>query len=110
MPALEVDDKGVPAVSAFASLLNDLLDEASVAKQTATIEPALNKSDFDDLSHRVSSALPDVGETQPNDGGPDRDPSKTRRNAIVETAARDLFCKLIVSTALPYSPDSGSLV
>lgn len=94
MPALDINDSGVPAVGVFASLLHELLDEAAAAKQTTTIEPPLNKADLSNLSQRVSSALPFVSEANKDDA------AKTRRNAIVETAARDLFSNIIVSRTL----------
>lgn len=102
MPARDMDYTGVPAVAPFASLLNELVDEAAAAKQTTTIEPALNKTDLDNLSQRVAAVLPDIGEAETADVASDaskaRDAAKARRNAVVETAARDLFSNTIVWT------------
>lgn len=93
MPALDLENPGVSAVSAFGKLLNDLLDEASAAKETATIEPALSKSDFANIYDRVSSSL---ARSSTESNAP-QDSLRSRQFAVVETAARDSFSKLIVS-------------
>ncbi|KAK5988864.1 THO complex subunit 1 [Cladobotryum mycophilum] len=100
MPALDVENPGVSAVSTFENLLKELLNEASAAKQQTAIEPALNKSDFNKLYDRVSSSF-----SQPDASGSEGDalPAeavKARQFAIVETAARDLFDKLIATTQI----------
>lgn len=97
MPALDIENPGVSAVGAFGRLLTELLDEASAAKQTTTIEPALAKSDFVNIHDRVSSSLTrskSAGSTE-NNAPPDT--LRSRQFALVETAARDFFSKLIVS-------------
>lgn len=95
MPSLEMEDPVIPGVSAVHSLLEELLQHAETIKQTAAIEPALVKSDFDDLSGRLARALAPSGSS----GGADEngDVTKARRFAIVETVARDKFSTLIVS-------------
>lgn len=61
MTALNDENAGVATVASFRSLLSALLDEASAVKQASTVEPALNKSDFEDLLGRVSLALSALG-------------------------------------------------
>jgi THO complex subunit 1 len=96
MPALDIENPGVPAVSAFGDLLNELLDEASAAKETTTIEPALAKSDFANIHDRVSSSLTRSKAAGTESNAPP-DSLRSRQFALVETAARDFFSKLIVS-------------
>lgn len=96
MPALDIDRPGVSAVNAFGDLLEQLLGEASAAKTVTTVEPALNKADFKDLTGRVDATL------SKQDGGAEDEAAgaeslKARQFAIVEGAARDLFDTLIVS-------------
>ncbi|KAK0385764.1 hypothetical protein NLU13_6941 [Sarocladium strictum] len=105
MPALQIDDAGVPDVASFGTLLNKLLVEAEAVKQVTTIELALQKSQFDDLTGRVAACFARDG------NAPDTQPAetsaavaRTRRNAIIETAARSLFDQLIASTSID-SPD-----
>ncbi|UKZ78221.1 hypothetical protein TrVFT333_005956 [Trichoderma virens FT-333] len=99
MPALDIENPGVSAVGAFGRLLTELLDEASAAKQTTTIEPALAKSDFVNIHDRVSSSL-----TRPKSAGTENnappDTLRSRQFALVETAARDFFSKLIATTSI----------
>ncbi|KOS18522.1 THO complex subunit 1 [Escovopsis weberi] len=104
MPALNVENPGVASVSTFGALLLDLLGEASAAKQVTTIEPALNKSDFHDLYNRVLSSLSRNGSHGPARDAPPAETLKARQFAVVETAARDLFGKLIATTVID-SPD-----
>ncbi|PNY27213.1 THO complex subunit 1 [Tolypocladium capitatum] len=100
MPALDVGNPGVSAVASVEKLLEDLLGEASLAKQVSTVEPALNTSDFKDLSSRISASLSsDAVSGEDRDAAP-QDAAKTRQFAIVETAARDLFDKLIATTPI----------
>ncbi|KAH0490158.1 hypothetical protein TgHK011_001639 [Trichoderma gracile] len=97
MPALDIENPGVPAVSEFETLLTELLDEASVAKQTTTIEPALVKSDFVDIHDRVSASLAKSADAESNVSP---DSLRSRQFALVETAARDFFSKLIATTSI----------
>ncbi len=101
MPSLEVEDYGVPAVAAFTTLLESLLERAQVLKPTGAIEPALVRADLDDLQGRMLSAFADV-EVRPADGAEGR--KKTRQYAIIETAVRAVFSDLIVSAAPPSCP------
>lgn len=61
MSAFDAENRGVAAVGRFRSLLLELLDEASAAKRTTTVEPAVNKADIKDLQLRLSSALATEG-------------------------------------------------
>ncbi len=93
MPALTIDSHGIDAVAAVGNFLNDLLSRAESIKPTATIEPPLEKSDFDDLQGQLNqifhSALVPSGNAAEH--------QKTHRFAIIETAVRDTFGNLIVS-------------
>ncbi|KAL7918123.1 THO complex subunit 1 transcription elongation factor domain-containing protein [Trichoderma austrokoningii] len=99
MPALDIENPGVSAVSAFGVLLNELLDEASAAKETTTIEPALSKSDFANIHDRVSSSLARSSNADTESNVP-QDSLRSRQFAVVETAARDSFSKLIATTSI----------
>ncbi|OAA76286.1 THO complex, subunit THOC1 [Akanthomyces lecanii RCEF 1005] len=103
MPAVDMGKPGVASVDAFGKLLSSLLDEASAAKQSSSIEPALAKSDFADLTSRVDAALPQQDEDAANGDAAAAD-LKGRRFAIVEGASRDLFGALIASIPID-SPD-----
>ncbi|KAH8122230.1 THO complex subunit 1 transcription elongation factor-domain-containing protein [Trichoderma asperelloides] len=99
MPALDIENPGVSAVSAFGELLNELLNEASAAKETTTIEPALSKSDFANIYDRVSSSLARANIAGAESNAP-QDSLRSRQFAVVETAARDSFSKLIATTSI----------
>ncbi|KAJ3490328.1 hypothetical protein NLG97_g5802 [Lecanicillium saksenae] len=103
MPALDMDKPGVASVDVFGKLLSSLLDEASVSKKSASIEPALTKSDLSDLTSRVAAALPQQ-DVDTADGDAAVADLKARQFAIVEGASRDLFGALIASTPID-SPD-----
>ncbi|KAF4591561.1 nuclear matrix protein [Ophiocordyceps camponoti-floridani] len=95
MGALDKDNPGVAAVTRVRDLLRQLLDEAP---QTNAIEPALNQADFENLSGRVTVALSSDEPFQ--DEAEMRDAAKTHQFAVIETAARDLFDRLIASTSI----------
>ncbi|PHH78526.1 hypothetical protein CDD80_6715 [Ophiocordyceps camponoti-rufipedis] len=95
MGALDKDNPGVAAVTRVRDLLRQLLDEAP---QTNAIEPALNQADFENLSGRVTAALSSAEPFQ--DEAETRDAAKTHQFAVIETAARDLFDRLIASTPI----------
>lgn len=97
MPALDIENPGVPAVSEFETLLTELLDEASAAKQTTTIEPALVKSDFVNIHDRVAASLAKSADAESNASS---ESLRSRQFALVETAARDFFSKLIATTSI----------
>jgi len=96
MPAIEVQSHGVPAVADFASVLDGLLAQAETVKPAGTIEPPLHRSDFDNLSGQVSQAFAQLS-SKTWEGDPKT--KKIREYAIIETAARDAFSKLVVSAA-----------
>lgn len=103
MPALAIENPGVPLVSSFNVLLDELLNEAAEAKPAPTIEPSLKKSSFNDISGRISSCLAshattDRGRTAAQSTA-SRDAAKSQQFAFIETAARHLFGQLIVSVS-----------
>ncbi|KAG6005877.1 hypothetical protein E4U43_000531 [Claviceps pusilla] len=110
MPALAVENPGVPLVISFNALLDELLNEAAEVKPTPTIEPALKKTNFNNVAARISSCLSNHGATDTNTDGTavqstgSRDAVKSQQFAIIETAARHLFVQLIASTPIE-SPD-----
>jgi len=89
MPSAIPADHGVPGVGAAAAFLDELLNDAESIKTTSSIDPPLNKADFEDLSGRLSRAL---GWDLSNEDAT----KKTQRYAIIETAVRDTFKSLIV--------------
>lgn len=97
MPSLEVDEYEIPAVALASVLFYDLLDRAAKVKPTTTIEPPLDKSDFEDLPARLAQALASTtkSESTTDDGDLSRD--KAQVFAIIETVARDIFNGFIVS-------------
>jgi THO complex subunit 1 len=91
MPSATLDSHGILAVAAAASFLDTLLARAESVKQKASIDPPLEKSDFDDLRRQLSDTLGyEVTTDEPAD-------AKTQRFAVIETAVRDTFISLIVS-------------
>lgn len=84
-------DHAVKAVEAFQGILQDMLDKARATKQTVTIEPPLVRSDFTDLLQRIQSI---ENLSQPLER------NKSFRYAVIETAVRDVFNKLLVSHSL----------
>ncbi|TVY63153.1 THO complex subunit 1 [Fusarium oxysporum f. sp. cubense] len=102
MAAQEIDNPAAPAITAFTTLLEEFLSQAETAKPTSAIEPALRKSDFDDLSGRVSRTADDV--SSPAAEGAASTIDKGRQFAIIETAARNIFSQLIATTTID-SPD-----
>ncbi|KAF5587364.1 nuclear matrix p84 [Fusarium subglutinans] len=102
MAAQEIDNPAAPAIAAFTTLLEEFLSQAETAKPTSAIEPALRKSDFDDLSGRVSRTADDV--SSPAAEGAASTIDKGRQFAIIETAARNIFSHLIATTTID-SPD-----
>lgn len=91
MPGLEINSHGIPAVDAVGDYLQELLDDAESIKPERTLEPILAKADFDDIYGHVARIF--TGFDDPNG-------RKLRQYAIVETAARAMFGRLIVSVRL----------
>jgi THO complex subunit 1 len=91
MPSATIDSHGVAGVAAAAAFLDQLLERAESIKKTASIEPPLEKSNFDDLRRQLNDALGyDTAEEAV-------DTKKIQRFAVIETAVRDTFKSLIVS-------------
>ncbi|KAG6039979.1 hypothetical protein E4U41_001771 [Claviceps citrina] len=106
MPALAIENPGVPLVASFNSLLDELLTEAAELKPAPTIEPALRMTNFNNVAGRITSCLLSHGASD-TDGTTDldqsngsRDAAKFRKFALIETAARDLFGQLIATTPI----------
>lgn len=93
MPALDVDYATVPSVASCTVLLEELLQEADAFKSSCTIEPTLNKSDFNDLTGRISRFADSL------DAEIDDMPSNPNAQlfTVIETAVRDIFSNHIVS-------------
>ncbi|KAH6969793.1 THO complex subunit 1 transcription elongation factor-domain-containing protein [Fusarium avenaceum] len=102
MAAQDTDNPAAPAIAAFTTLLEGFLSQAETAKSSSTVDPALRKSDFDDLSGRVSRTAADVSGQA--DGEVKSASDKARQFAIIETAARNIFSHLIATTTID-SPD-----
>jgi len=77
---------GVPAVGEVVVILQEMLREAQVVKQTYTIEPPLHKSDLVRFFERLHSTFAGV-------------PSPDSKKHVIETAVRDIFNNLLVSRA-----------
>ena len=91
MPSAISDGPGLPQVAAVEALLRESLGHAQMLKPASSIEPALNKSDFESLLTTLPTLftnLPNLSTGQTSD--------KARQYAVVETAARDIFSNLIV--------------
>ncbi|CAK7266761.1 hypothetical protein SEPCBS119000_002195 [Sporothrix epigloea] len=95
MPGLEINRHGIPAVDAVGEYLQGLLDHAESVKPERGLEPILAKADFDDICGHVARIFT---------GFDDSSDRKLRQYAIVETAAREVFGRLIASTSID-SPD-----
>ncbi|KUI54329.1 THO complex subunit 1 [Cytospora mali] len=100
MPSLEVDSYGVSAVSIFVDFFEKALGAASSAKPTATVEPALEESDLQD----VLSQLPETPETDESQNTATLRQRNNAKFAVIETAARGLLSNLIAHVSIN-SPD-----
>jgi THO complex subunit 1 len=69
--------------------LEDALIRAEKVKQTSVVEPPLNKSDLADILERVESTFYASADTIEQ---------RKRQHAAIETAIRDKFNNLLVST------------
>ncbi|KAK7751498.1 hypothetical protein SLS62_006583 [Diatrype stigma] len=92
MPSAITDGHSVPQVTAVGDLLSEALDHARIVKPTSSIEPALNKSDFESLLARLVPVFTSAPTGQAAD--------RARQYAVIETAARDLFSNLIAGTPI----------
>ncbi|KAH7629163.1 THO complex subunit 1 transcription elongation factor-domain-containing protein [Sordaria sp. MPI-SDFR-AT-0083] len=100
MPSRVIESHGVPGVAAFSAFLDNLLARAETVKPTASIEPPLDKADFQDLQTQLNEALG----IDPSQVGEVNDAKRTQRHAIIETAVRDTFSSLVATTSID-SPD-----
>lgn len=103
-------DYGVQAVAEFEELLQEILQRADEAKPDNTIEPPLDKTDLGDLFERFDILFPSsevhaakeeetvVEKEQRIAEEKKRDLKKRNQYAIIETAARDTFQHLLVSS------------
>ncbi|TVY83925.1 Guanylate kinase [Lachnellula suecica] len=82
----------VQAVDDFGGLLQDVLQRAEQQKQTDTVEPPLNKSDFADLFERVDSIFLSTAATP--------EIKKRSQWAVIETAVRDTFNNLLATSSV----------
>ncbi|KAK1779279.1 THO complex subunit 1 transcription elongation factor-domain-containing protein [Copromyces sp. CBS 386.78] len=96
MPSRVIESHGVPGVAAFSAFLDNLLARAEAVKPTASIEPPLDKADFQDLQIQLNEALG----IDPSQVGQVNDAKRTQRHAIIETAVRDTFSNLIATTSI----------
>ncbi|KAK4233478.1 THO complex subunit 1 transcription elongation factor-domain-containing protein [Achaetomium macrosporum] len=95
MPSATMDSHGISGVAAVGTFLDNLLERAGSVKQTASIEPPLEKSDFDDLRRQLSDAFGyDVTAEDP------ADTKRTQRFAVIETAVRDTFKSVTATTPI----------
>ncbi|KAM4055350.1 THO complex subunit 1 transcription elongation factor domain-containing protein [Hirsutella rhossiliensis] len=97
MPALDIQNPGVAAVAGAGALLADLLQDAELAKPTSALEPVLNPSDLGSLEGRISASLVSLAASDTDNN---LEAAKTLHFAILETAARDLFGRLIATTSI----------
>lgn len=103
MPSLKVDSYGVPAVTAFAEYFEEALETTAAIKPEATVEPALEQSDLEDVLERLPAA-PEPTDTKTAGGLRQRNSSKF---ATIETAARGLLSNLIVRRVSLFCYDSS---
>ncbi|KAK4124004.1 hypothetical protein N657DRAFT_645619 [Parathielavia appendiculata] len=95
MPSATIDSHGIPGVAAAARFLDELLERAESVKRTASIEPPLDKSHFDDLRRQLNDALGCDFTAEES-----VDARKLQRFAVIETAVRDTFKSLIATTPI----------
>ena len=91
MPSLEVDSYGVSAVTTFVTYFEEVLDVAASVKPTATVEPALEESDLEDVLSRIPTTS---ATAQAKKEGPGS--RKNQQFAAIETAVRGIQSNLIV--------------
>jgi THO complex subunit 1 len=78
----------VQAVDVFTGILKELLQRAEEAKPTDTVEPPLNKADFEDILERVeATCFPAAGTLE----------QRKQKHAAIDTAIRNKFNELLVS-------------
>lgn len=80
----------VPAVGVFGGLLKEMLGRGQSVKQSSMAEPPMGKSDLADLISQFDSIFPLVSSTEQK---------KRSQYPVIETAIRDKFNNLLVSSA-----------
>jgi len=101
MPAVTYADYGVAAVADAAAFFSDLLSQASQIKTTHSIEPPLERTHLGDISVRLDAVLGTDSAQPAQPGAPVADGTRARQYAIIETAIRDRFARLVVSRRAP---------
>lgn len=97
MPSAKHLDHEIPQVDAFAALLKDALVHAQSVKSATTIEPPLTKVDFENVLAQLPTIFPCAS---PDYVSENLASEKARQYAVVETAARNVFSSLVVSSKL----------
>ncbi|KAI0010273.1 THO complex subunit 1 transcription elongation factor-domain-containing protein [Xylariaceae sp. FL0662B] len=97
MPSAKSSGHQVSQVTAFSELLRESLDHARTIKPTASIEPPLNKADFEDLLARLPTVFPCASQDYVSET---LGSEKARQYAVAETAARDVFISLVSGTSI----------
>ncbi|TVY56122.1 Uncharacterized protein LCER1_G002060 [Lachnellula cervina] len=85
----------VQTVDEFGGLLWEMLQRAEQQKQTDTVEPPLNKSDFTDLFERVKPIFLSTATSEVK-----LEVKKRSQCAVIETAVRDTFNSLLASASV----------
>ncbi|KAI1085842.1 THO complex subunit 1 transcription elongation factor-domain-containing protein [Whalleya microplaca] len=97
MPSAKHSGHEVAQVTAFSSLLRQSLDHARVIKPAASIEPPLNKADFEGLLAQLPTIFPCASPDYVSDS---LGAEKARQYAVIETASRNVFISLVVRTSI----------
>ncbi|KAI1450673.1 THO complex subunit 1 transcription elongation factor-domain-containing protein [Annulohypoxylon stygium] len=87
MPSAKNPDFEVPQVDAFAALLKDTLNHAQSIKPSESIEPPLTQADFESQLAQIPTIFTSEKE-------------KTRQNAVIEIATRNMFSSLVATTSI----------
>lgn len=107
MAPLDVDSYGITSVTALVEFFERALERASAIKPEATVEPALEEADLEDVLSQLPVAA-EAGDSETLAGARQRNSSKF---AIIETAARGLLSNLIVRADLAQrDPPKASLL
>ncbi|PHH73406.1 hypothetical protein CDD82_5489 [Ophiocordyceps australis] len=100
MPALDITNPGVPVVLSVAKVLAEVLREPCLGQEPTTADLAPEKLSLTKFCNRVVASLTDHGATIEETETSSQESSKTRQFAIIETAARDIFDKLVETTSI----------
>ncbi|KAI0128500.1 guanylate kinase [Xylariales sp. AK1849] len=94
MPSFDNDVLAIPQVAAFADALNGALEHARRIKPISSIEPALTKSDFDQLFSQLPTIFPSSSSAD------DTADTKIRQYVAIETAVRQRVEPLLATTPI----------